>query len=189
MEAFSQREGLALIAMGEEVPAWVPERLRDRVLTTFEAKGLDFQSVCVLDPGRWLDRIFQGRERGRGLELEDLSKRLAIDQLRVALSRPVGTALLAGCEPDRSHPEPLARKLLSIGADDAYPLVPAVLLRSLEEEALDPEDRVRLCESDARQFLEVKPGLAWSRACQAVQLLGHEGSKFSVSDRRPAIGP
>jgi hypothetical protein len=55
-------------------------------------------------------------------------------------------------------------------------------LKCLEEEALDVEERVRLCESDARQLLDVRPVLAWSRAQQAVALLGEEGGKFSVSD-------
>jgi hypothetical protein len=41
---------------------------------------------------------------------------------------------------------------------------------------------VRLCENDARQFLEVRPALAWSRARQAVALLGEPGGSFSVSD-------
>jgi len=181
LEIFSEREGLALIAMGEEIPSYIPERIRDRVLTTFEAKGLDFQSVCILDAGRWLDRVLQARERGRGLELDDLSKRLAIDQLRVALSRPSERLYWVDVNPnDRilTH----AQNMLSFGADRAYPVVPAVLLKTLEEEALDPEERVRLCESDARQFLSVKPALAWSRARQAIALLGEPGSKFSVAD-------
>ncbi len=181
LEVFSEREGLALIAMGEEIPAYVPERLRDRILTTFEAKGLDFQSVCILDAGKWLDRVLQARDRGRGLELEDLSKRLAIDQLRVALSRPAERLYWLDVNPnDRilGHSE----NMLSTGGERAYPMVPAVLLKTLEEEALDAEERVRLCESDARQFLSVRPALAWSRARQAVALLGEAGGKFSVSD-------
>ncbi|SPE35786.1 conserved hypothetical protein [Candidatus Sulfopaludibacter sp. SbA6] len=181
LEVFSEREGLALIAMGEEVPSYVPERMRDRVLTTFEAKGLDFQSVCILDAGKWLDRVLQARERGRGLELDDLSKRLAIDQLRVALSRPSERLYWVDVNPnDRTLGH--AQNMLSFGSDRAYPVVPAVLLKTLEEEALDPEERVRLCESDARQFLSVKPALAWSRARQGIALLGELGSKFSVAD-------
>jgi hypothetical protein len=87
-EAFAGREGFAVIALGEEIPGYVPERLRGSVLTTFEAKGLDFQAVCLLDPGHWLERVMRERDHGRALELDDLGRRLAIDQLRVALSRP-----------------------------------------------------------------------------------------------------
>jgi hypothetical protein len=180
LQAFSEREGLALIALGEEVPAYVPEALRNRVLTTFEAKGLDFQSVCVLDAGKWLDRVLQAHDRGRGLELEDLTKRLAIDQLRVALSRPSERLYWLDVNPTERVLGAAARMLGFQGR--AYPMVPAVLLKTLEEEALDTEERVLLCQSDARQFMEVRPGLAWSRARQAVSLLGAEDSKFAVAD-------
>ena len=60
------------------------------------------------------------------------------------------------------------------------------MLKTLEEELLEPEERVRLCEADARQYLEVKPEMAWARAKQAVALLGPCGEKGSVDDSRCA---
>jgi len=181
LEVFAQREGLAIIVLGEEIPAYIPAALRDRVLTTFEAKGLDFQSVCILDAGRWLERVLRSRERGRGLELDDLNKRLAIDQLRVAVSRPSERLYWVDVSPSE-HVFQVSQHFLTFGNERTYPVVPPVLIQSLEEEALDLEERVRLCESDARQYLEVKPALAWSRARQAVALLGEPGGKFSVTD-------
>ena len=180
LKSFTQREGLAVINLSSEPPAYLPAELRPHVLTTFEAKGLDFQSVCVLDGGRWLDHVLQNREHGRGLELADLTKRLAIDRLRVALSRPSERLYWLEVQPSERLLQNV-RQLL--GGDDAvYPIPPDLLLKSLEEETLDPEERVRVCETDARQLLGVKPALAWSRVRQAVTLLGEEGSKFSVSD-------
>jgi len=180
LRALSEREGVALIALGDEVPAYVPEPLRAGVLTTFEAKGLDFQSVCVLEAGKWLDRIMTVREQGRGLELENLSKRLAIDQLRVALSRPSERLYwLEVGSLERTLER--ARRMLSWG-DLACALSPAALLKTLEEESLDPEERVLLCEADARQLLQVRPAVAWSRAKQAVALLGEMGGAFAVTD-------
>ena len=38
--------------------------------------------------------------------------------------------------------------------------VPAALLKTLEEDELDPEERVQRCQADARQFLQVKPDMA-----------------------------
>jgi len=180
LQAFSEREGLALIAMGEEIPQYVPERLHGNVLTIFEAKGLDFQSACMLDAGRWLDRVLQARDRGRGIELDDLGKRLAIDQLRVALSRPAERLYWLDVSPTEGILANVQR-MLSFESP-VWPVVPAVLLKTLQEEALDVEERVRLCESDARQFLEARPALSWSRARQGVALLGELGGKFSVSD-------
>jgi tetratricopeptide (TPR) repeat protein len=181
LRAFSEREGLAIIAPGDEIPSYVPAELHDRVLTSFEAKGLDFQSVCVLDAGKWLDRVLQARDRGRGLELEDLSKRVAIDQMRVVLSRPSERIFWLDVNPnDRVLGN--VREMLSFYGDRVYPVVPDVLLKTLEEETLDLEERVRLCERDARQLLEVRPALAWSRARQGVALLGEPNGKFSVND-------
>lgn len=181
LRVLSEREGLAVIALGDEIPAYVPEPLRHRVLTSFEAKGLDFQSVCVLDPGKWVDRVLRGREHGRALELEELSKRLAIDQLRVALSRPSERLYWLEVNPSERVLGNV-QHLLSSDGEPAYPVPPPVLLKIHEEHALDLEERVRLCESDARQLLEVRPVLAWSRAQQAVSLLGDPRSKFSVTD-------
>jgi hypothetical protein len=48
---------------------------------------------------------------------------------------------------------------------------------------LDVEERVQRCLSDARQYLEVRPEMAWSRAQQAVTLLGRSGAPGAVSDR------
>jgi hypothetical protein len=136
--------------------------------------------VCVLDAGKWLDRVLQARDRGRGLELEDLTKRLAIDQLRVALSRPSERLYWLDVNPSDRVLAAAERMLGFQGR--AYPMVPAVLLKTLEEETLDAEERVLLCQNDARQFMEVRPALAWSRARQAVSLLGVEGSSFAVAD-------
>ena len=82
------REGLALITLEDAIPAFVPEGVRAAVLTVSEAKGLDFHSVCVLDAGRHIERVGQDNARFRGdSDIQGLQKRLAIDQLRVALSR------------------------------------------------------------------------------------------------------
>jgi hypothetical protein len=62
------------------------------------------------------------------------------------------------------------------------PAIPATVLKTLEEELLEPEERVRLCEIDARQFLEVKPEMAWARAKQAVSLIGFRHDKLAVTD-------
>ena len=57
LERLDEVEGLVVITVGDERPVWLPERLRDLVLTPADAKGLEYQSVCVLDPGRVLARL------------------------------------------------------------------------------------------------------------------------------------
>jgi hypothetical protein len=64
--------------------------------------------------------------------------------------------------------------------------VPAALLKTLDEDELDPEERVQRCQADARQFLQAKPDMAWSRAQQAITLLGRPGSLAAVTDEAAA---
>ena len=172
LAALVDREGLAVISLDDEIPAYVPEPLRDRILTVFESKGLDFQAVCVLDAGKYLDRIVAQSNRYSGeTDIESLSKRLAIDQLRVALSRPTDRLYWLDVSAGERARD-LSRRFLSVTAADpeVFPAIPAVVLKMLEEELLLAEERIRLCEADARQLIGVKPAMALSRAQQAVAL-------------------
>jgi hypothetical protein len=182
--ALGARPGLALITLEDAPPAFIPEAARGSVLTVSEAKGLDFHSVCVIDAGRHIERITRDQARLRGdSDIEDLRKRLAIDQLRVALSRATERLLWLDVGPNDQVVR-LSLDFLNSGAMDAQvsSCVPAAVLKTLEEEELSAEERVQRCQSDARQFLEVKPEMAWSRAQQAVTLLGAPGSPAAVSD-------
>lgn len=178
------REGLALITLEDTVPAFVPETARRSVLTVSEAKGLDFHSVCVLDAGRHVERVTREAERLRlDSDIEGLWKRLAIDQLRVALSRATERLLWL----DVSPTDKVVRQSISFlngGILDSgvASCVPAALLKTLEEEQLDAEERVQRCQADARQYLQIRPEIAWSRAQQAVTLLGPAGALAAVTD-------
>lgn len=184
LSVLSAREGLALITLEDKPPDWIPEALRKSVLTVPEAKGLDFHSVCVLDAGRHLDRVMQQDLRLRpGSGIEGLRKRLAIDQLRVALSRPAERLIWLDISPSdvtvRKSIDFLNGGFVESGVSSC---VPAALIKTIEEDELDLEERIQRCQSDARQFLHVKPELAWSRAQQAVTLLGPPDSPAAVLD-------
>ena len=49
VEHLAALEGTAVITAADEPPAWLDERRRKLVLTPGEAKGLEYQRVCVLD--------------------------------------------------------------------------------------------------------------------------------------------
>jgi len=178
------REGLALISLSDSVPAYVPAEARSAVLTVAEAKGLDFHSVCVLDAGAHMERIRRDDGRFRSdADLEGLRKRLAIDQLRVALSRPTERLIWLDVNPSLE----VIRQSISFLNGGAVQhgvasCVPSALLKTLEEDELDVEERIQRCQIDARQFLSVKPEMAWSRAQQAVTLLGRPGSIAAITD-------
>lgn len=184
LTALAAREGLALITLDETVPAYVPETVRPSVLTVSEAKGLDFHSVCVLDAGHRIERVTRETARVRvDSDIEALRKRLMIDQLRVALSRATERLLWLDVNPS----DTIVRhsiEFLNGGPDTSgvAASVPAALLKTLEEDQFDPEERVQRCQNDARQYLQVKPEIAWSRAQQAVTLLGPPGTLAAVKD-------
>jgi len=169
------REGLAIVSFAEKHDA-VPG-----ALSPAEIKGLDFHSVCVIDPGAQLEKVQV--TRFAPADVENLSRRLAIDQLRVAVSRPTERLIWLDIRP---KPERVAESLAFLngrhGAGPLSALTPAALLKSLQEEELDVEERVQRCQEDARQYLAIRPDLAWARAHQAVTLLGNEGDAHAVQD-------
>jgi hypothetical protein len=176
-------EGLAIVNLDETMPAYVPEAARPAVLSVSEAKGLDFNSVCVLDAGRHLERIVRGEERQRSeSDVEWLKKRLAIDQLRVALSRPSERLLWLDVNPTDQIVRQSTTFLNGRDMGGVASCVPAALLKSLAEDDLDVEERVQRCQTDARQYLDVKPEMAWSRAQQAITLMGRPGGLTAVTD-------
>jgi hypothetical protein len=185
LKLLAAREGLALITLEETTPAFIPESVRPAVLTVSEAKGLDFHTVCVLDPGRHIQQIMEQEWRVRSdSNLLSLRKRLAIDQLRVAVSRPAERLVWIDINPPDGV---VAASVAFLNGDYLEGLVssavPAAIKKTLEEEELDTEERVQRCQADARQYLEIKPEMAWSRAQQAVALLGRPGLPAAVTDQ------
>jgi len=178
------REGLALISLEHPLPDYVPEVVRQNVLTAAEAKGLDFQSVAVIGAGRKLRQITTAADFVRGDSgIEALGRRLAIDELRVVLSRPTERLYWIDVDPTKEVVTDSLRFLNGNTEDRLVSAsVPAGVLRTLDEDQLDIEERIQRCQVDARQYLSVKPGMAWTRAQQAVTLLGIPGTPGAVDD-------
>jgi tetratricopeptide (TPR) repeat protein len=190
-EAFSRlmadlagREGLAIVSLDPQAREVAPEGVRGHVLTVPEIKGLDFHTVCVVNAGRQLETIVGWRRDFLDhYDIESLRRRLAIDELRVALSRPAERLIWLDINPS---PKSVRTTLDFLNRDSQMcplaPSLPEAVLTGLQEEQLDLEERVQRCLSDARQYLSVKPDLAWSRAQQAVALLGDPANHAAVHD-------
>ena len=183
LEGLDEVEGPVVITVADEKPVWVPERLRDMVLTPADAKGLEYQSVCVLDPGRVLARL----EAATGPMTTDPSQalreqehRTAIDQLRVALSRVTETLAFVVAGDDDAHA--LSAELL----EDAAPYHAGDLVENFADDA-PPEERVQARTNDARGLIDTAPGRAWQRACQAMRLLGDPQLPNGVADESVRI--
>jgi len=176
LSSLSAHEGLALIAFDKEN---LPSEILPFVLSPAEAKGLDFHSICVVNGGSLLRHIVDERASAA---VDILARRLAIDQLRVALSRPTERLLWIDAAPEAAMVKEVGRLLRPPTDIALHPITAEALLTCLEEEDLDIEDRLQRCRKDARQLLSVKPDLAWSRAHQAVGLLGLPGDLNRVTD-------
>ena len=110
------------------------------MLSPAEAKGLDFHSVCVLNGGSLLGRIVDDRKYSLSHAASDtLAKRLAIDQLRVALSRPTERLLWVEVSPDGATVKEASRLLRSPTEIVLLPMTAEALLTGLEEEGLEIE--------------------------------------------------
>ncbi len=177
------REGLAIISMEQPLPDYVPDYLRQNVLTAAEVKGLDFESIALIGAGRKLRQITASNRMRGDSGIEALGCRLGIDELRVVLSRPTERLYWIDVDPTK---EVVAGSIgfLNGSTDDRQvsASVPAGVLRTLEEDQLDREERIQRCQADARQYLAIKPGMAWTRAQQATALLGRPGTPGAVED-------
>jgi tetratricopeptide (TPR) repeat protein len=176
MQEMTQREGLALIAFDEST---LPKEMLPYVLSPRQAKGLDFHSICVLNGGALLRRIVSES----ALEsTQALAKRLAIDELRVVLSRPTERLIWVDTAPDAATVKEVSRLLRSPSEAALLPISAEALRTCLSEEELEVEERIQRCQHDALQLISVKPDLAWSRAHQAIALLGSPGDIGAVID-------
>ena len=107
LERLDEADDVVVLSARNDLPAWVPERLRDSVLTPAEAKGLEYQSVCLLDPGRLLSQLGSAAQAYVvDAELDRQARRTAIDHLRVTLSRATETLVcidVEGADEDRER--------------------------------------------------------------------------------------
>ena len=179
LEHLAEADDVVVLAARNDPPSWVPEHLRDSVLTPAEAKGLEYQSVCLLDPGRLLSNLGRADdEYVVDAELDRQARRTAIDHLRVTLSRATETLVCIDVEATDEERE-LSLALLG----DAAPYSPEDLLDHFAHADASPEERVQARTNDARLLIDSAPGRAWQRARQAFRLLGDRELPNGVSDR------
>lgn len=167
LERLEDVEGVVVLSPQNDVPPWVPEHLRDAVLTPADAKGLEYQSVVLLDPGKLLARLTPSALDLGAAELEEHARRTTIDQLRVALSR--ATETLAFVDVEASDAE---RNLSWELLDTPAPFDPEDLVEHFTDVDAPPEERVLARTKDARALIDERPRRAWLRAFQAMRLLG-----------------
>ena len=155
---------------------WLPDNLKDAVLTPAVVKGLEYQTVCVLEPGRTLKRLFDEMDAD-STELPAEMRRVAIDGLRVALSRATENLAFIDVRADES-----VRKESMELLGDSTVRSPDELLDYLENMDMDAESAVLQRMTEAREMIDSSPGRAWQLALQAVNRLGASGAPHAIAD-------
>lgn len=160
-------ESVLIVAAGDLPPTWLDESLLHEVLLPHEAKGLEYQTVVVLDPGRVLVEV---SDRARPKALRDAELRSAIDRLRVAMTR--ATETLVFLDVAASAEEEQASRMLLGQAEslDGETAIPTIVVDSADDETLD--DRVQRLVDQSRNLRDIRPDSAWRRVYHAMELLG-----------------
>ncbi|MCY4652259.1 MAG: DEAD/DEAH box helicase family protein [Dehalococcoidia bacterium] len=178
LERLSQIEGVAIITTAHAPPTWTPDAVRSLILTPQSAKGLEYPTVCVLDPGATLAELSAPKSEystAKGIETQML--RTSIDRFRVAVSRSTETLVFLDVGPDESI-SALSRHILG----DSISCAPELLLEYLTPSDALPEDLALARIRESRELLDGAPAAAWNRAAQAVPLLGRPGIPNGIAD-------
>lgn len=181
-EAFEAIPNAALVYPGYRVPESLSgvAATTDAILTSHSAKGLDFQTVAVLDVGRRLTRL---RELAHEAETEGrfaaLWGRTLADHVRVALSRATETLVLLDTGSGKSWREEV---LALCGDAHLVELEPEDLVTFLRRDDSDAAElALEFCD-EVEKVLGTQPLRAYRRAKQAVGLLGDPRLEDSVQD-------
>ncbi len=179
LERLQEFENLIILSLEAEAPAWMPASAKHGVLTPEMVKGLEYQSVCLLNPGLSLGKLDAAlRANTKASELEQHAYRTAIDRLRVALSRATETLVCVDVgvsTADRQLSQSLLGPVVVLAPDD--------LIMHFEDAETSTDEKILAWTHDARQFVDTNPAFAWQRAGQAwrwLALLRHEAVDATV---------
>ncbi len=184
LAAMDELEGVVVLCPDDDV-TWLPDAVRDLVMLPCEVKGLEYQTVVVLNPGQALAKIESVIGAGSSA-LDAQEARVMIDQLRVVISRATETLAFIDTCPTSAVVE-WSRRLL--GQDCLVPYELEDLGASFAEVNLSLEERVITRTREALALVGERPRRAFHRALQAVRLFRtgpHPDTRIGASVRRDA---
>ena len=155
---------ISVISATALVPDWVPDELRDHILTPAEAKGLEYQTVCIIN-------LFQGcctavttTLGSKDSTLSQELRRTAIDQVRVAMTRSTDTLVILERQ-DQYHIAELSKVATRCATQD--------LVADVTDDS-PPLERALALSEECRQLRDENVGRALLRGRQALRLLLEE---------------
>ena len=172
-------DNLVIVVIDAVIPAWIRGEFRSIVLTPQAVKGLEYQTVCVLNPGLALRVMMEPvSEHAVSPNLDHHLKRTSMDRFSVALSRSTETLVFLDVgvgEDERA----LSSAMLGPAAVRCSP---DDLMEFLGEDDATPEERVLSRLRESRDLVDADPGAAWDRAVQSFNLLGRADLPNGVAD-------
>lgn len=156
---------------------WLYSRDDDFVLSPAAAKGLEYDTVIVLDPGQVITKVGEIADDPFKDPIEHRRLRMAVDGLRVAISRATENLVFVDSTDDPAH-EAASRELLG----SPEPLDADELIKKLEDPDLPVTDRVIRRLEEARNLIDTQPRRAWVRAREAMRLIGMPDAPDRLAD-------
>jgi hypothetical protein len=175
LERLSDREEFALLTLDDEMEDKALATIADRVLRPTDAKGLEYQSVCIINAGQSLSRIAAGAKTTDRLGSE--VARTAIDQLRVSLSRATGDLVFLELDPKEGDLAESRKLLIAPLETDA-----AGLDKFFEDVDSRAEERVAARLQLARNLEDTDLRRAWRLALECWDMLGDAWLATAVKD-------
>lgn len=176
-----EQPDMALISLDPKFKETIAEctngtEVVQRILTPDEAKGLEFQSVCLINPGSHLMSFKDSIDKAG--DLDDLAARTSLDQFRVAVSRATGDLVFLDVNSSKKSLE-LSKKMLGKPIE----MNSEGLQEFFKENDYQPEDRVRSQLEAARAIADQDIRRGWGIACAAFRMLGDFSLTNGVADR------
>jgi tetratricopeptide (TPR) repeat protein len=181
VDTFDKLPNAALVYPGYHTPRELQVlSTSEAIFTSRSAKGLDFQTVGVLDAGRQMARL-----RGLSQSAEKQSNisalwgRVLADHLRVALSRSTENLILLDTSPER-HMKAEVQALL--GKTHWMEMSTEELVSFLQQDEQDASSMIYALCDEVEKLLGNHSARAYHKIKQATTLLGDLSSKMAVSD-------
>ncbi|WP_462137279.1 hypothetical protein [Candidatus Mycalebacterium sp.] len=179
LNQLQERDGIKIVSAQDEVPEWCSE---NTILTPSEAKGLEYQTVCVLNPGQSLHELKKLRESKSKDPADYLRARILMDNLRVALSRSTESIIFMDVEStNEERDESIAILSQTAGFSIVFSTTEE-LLEEFSEEDKTVEEKVRELMAEANNLYQQNNEKSLEKAGKAFALLGNQDLPEGVSD-------
>lgn len=176
--ALSAMENLQIISLTREAHDWIPASDRGLALSPEATKGLEYQHVCILNPGSFLHQLETDIQVDSDApELILHACRTDIDRLRVALSRATETLTFVDFAPSAEQ-----RQLSQTLLDHVAAFTPDEWIEILRTDDTPVDQKAWDRVHQARTLIDDEPEGAWLRARQAIDLLGDPDLPNGVQD-------